>query len=123
MKKGYTSTQGTEFIKRIEKYIPDLTNAQELKILKYATVTKIHIDENKFSSLPQDMFTARQIDDLKMLTGKKFRHTWELEQTLTELNNEWEPLPSTLLNKKQNAVVRKRFQVIENTFKWETFVL
>ena len=119
VEKGYTSTQGTEFIKRIEKYIPDLTNAQELKILKYATVTKIHIDENKFSSLPQDMFTARQIDDLKMLTGKKFRHTWELEQTLTELNNEWEPLPSTVLNKKQNAVVRKRFQVIENTFKWE----
>ena len=116
---GKTYTTQKKMIADAVRLLPDLTNAQQTKIISYAEILKIKITPEKLKKIPEEMFSEKQISDLKSLTGKEFNHRWEIENTLAEMNPEWIKLPATVLNKKKNKKISEQLQIVEGAFKWE----
>ena len=119
MLKGEKFHAGQELVSAIEKYYPELTNAQALKILSYAEVVRTKIDVEKMDALPADMFTDAQKENIAALSGKTFFHTWALQNTLSEINPEWKMLEESILNKQENGRKKRRIKILEKVFKWE----
>ena len=116
---GKTYTTQKKMIADAVRLLPDLTNAQQTKIISYAEILKIKITPEKLKKIPEEMFSEKQISDLKALTGKEFNHRWEIENTLAEMNPEWIKLPATVLNKQKNKKISEQLQIVESAFKWE----
>ena len=116
---GKTYTTQKKMIADALRLLPDLTNAQQTKIISYAEILKIKITPEKLKKIPEEMFSEKQISDLKSLTGKEFNHRWEIENTLAEMNPEWIKLPATVLNKQKNKKISEQLQIVESAFKWE----
>ena len=116
---GKTYTTQKKMIADALRLLPDLTNAQQTKIISYAEILKIKITPEKLKKIPEEMFSEKQISDLKSLTGKEFNHRWEIENTLAEMNPEWIKLPATVLNKQKNKKISEQLKIVESAFKWE----
>ncbi|MGN0905160.1 MAG: inorganic phosphate transporter [Alphaproteobacteria bacterium] len=117
---GKTYTSGQAVVRAAKEYVPDLTNQQELRILKYSEVVKMKIDPSKMKKLPENVFSEEEIKNIQALSEQSFEHRWELENALTALNPAWRHLPATTLNKQANKKLMRQLELLERTFKWES---
>ena len=113
---GIKYKTGTDFAAALKRKLPDISNRQELEILKYAELHKIQIDAAKIEKLPKNKFTQTELDDIAKLDGRKFKYRWELEQALTTVNPDWVFLPETVLNKRVNNKIKNQMQIMFTVF-------
>ena len=115
---GKSYSSGKEIVSAVEDHI-DLTNKQELIVLKYAEVVKIKIDPAKIVHLSDKIFSEQEKTDLSALANEVFHYRWELENALVQQNKAWQKKPDTVLNKKINNEIMQQYKMIEGVFKWE----
>lgn len=115
---GKSYETGKAIVADVKKHL-DLSNKQELLILKYAEVVKLKIDPTKINKLSDHLFSAEEKENLAALSGKEFNYRWELEDALILKNPSWKKQPETVLNKKINNEIAEQYKMIEGVFKWE----
>ncbi len=118
---GKSFSSGKAIVSAIEEH-KELTNKQELIVLKYAEVVKIKIDKEKIPMLSDKIFSAQEKADLAALSDKEFHYRWEVEDALVQQNKAWQPKPDTVLNKKINNEISQQYKLIESVFKWQSQV-
>lgn len=116
---GKSYKSGKAIIIAIKNYIPEITNKQEMMVLKYSEVIQVRIDAEKIKKLPEDLFSEEEKEHVFELSGSEFEHRWQLERALRAVNDGWKKMPATVLNKKRNNRVAQQFKIIESTFTWE----
>lgn len=75
------------------------TGPAESKILDRAKVDVILIRNDKIWQLDNTSLSEGQVSSLWEIVGKRFDHTWMLDDALADLNEEWQPLPDNTINK------------------------
>ena len=68
-------------------------------------------------TIPGDMFSDSQWENLRMLNGKTYIHNWQLEEDLANLSPEWRFKPKTNKNQLFNNSLQKKIKTIESICK------
>ena len=116
---GKEFASGQALAHAVKEHYPELTNAQARKILGYAEIINSKIVPEKMKKLPEGLYSEKQLENIAALSGRTFTHTWALQNVLSEMNPEWDLLPETVLNKKENGQKKKQIRTLEAVFKWE----
>ncbi|MCP4369671.1 MAG: inorganic phosphate transporter [Deltaproteobacteria bacterium] len=85
-------------------------------ILKSAEIDKMDITKESLEniSFDQHWFTENEKKDLEKLVGKKFKHTWQLNEALSEKSAYWRPIKN---DKKYNENLKRKLTHIYEKFR------
>ena len=67
----------------------ELNNDDALKAIEFAELKRIRLDPGKIDQLDEYLLTENQRMTLGQLKGQRFNHTWEFNDALMELSEEW----------------------------------
>jgi PiT family inorganic phosphate transporter len=100
---------------------PCLTSEASLAtILELSRVQPLRVDLARIDTLlRQGWLTEEQGAALGRLQGRRFRHTWQLDDALAELSDPWRPKPATIQNKPFNKDLRARLEQLHRRFATE----
>ena len=85
-------------------------------VVEAAQIVPIRIEQAEISQLDRNWFTPGQLEALQALTGKEFRHKWELVQALQRLSPEWRFKPKLRINRIYNKKLKAKLTYIIKTF-------
>ncbi len=96
--------------REVLKQKAQLSESQLYTIFKIAEVDSFYIDSLLVREVLNDKdFTPAQLQAIKQLHGKMFRHKWQLDEALAALTPAWRLKPATSRNKfYNNSIIRKR---------------
>ena len=88
------------------------------KIFQTAKVESYRIDSNfAKQKLNPIYFSHEQIDAVKKLHNENFKHSWQIEDRLNLLSEEWRFLPDVPQNAGYNKEIGKKYELLFSTFK------
>jgi len=88
----------------------------EKRIIERAQLTPLYVDHSKMHVFEDGWLSANQLEALKGLSGLRFSYTWQLEEDLALISDEWALLEKTTLNKLRNKEVRSQLDAVIRTF-------
>ena len=94
-----------------------VTGPVESKILDRARIDVTLIRNDKIWQLEGTSLTAAQVSSVWEIVGKRFDHTWMLDDALTDIHEEWRSLPDTTVNKLFNRHLKGQRQQVYDIFR------
>jgi len=89
-------------------------------ILELSRVRPLQVDMARIVALLRKGWLAeKQSAALARLQGQHFRHTWQLDDALAELSEQWRPKPATIQNKPFNKDMGARLEQLHRNFATE----
>lgn len=85
--------------------------------LEAAEIRCYEIDLSRMSRLDLELFTPRQTDAIRVLSGQSYRHRWQLREALVEASDQWAFLPATRQNYMYNKNLDTRLRYVEAAFR------
>ena len=97
---------------------PRLASKESLgSILELARVQPLQVDLARIHALlRRGWLTEEQSSALAGLQGHRFRHTWQLDDALAGLSDQWRPKPATIQNKRFNRDLRTKLEQLHRSF-------
>ena len=113
---------GKEF-SNAENFNRALRNLKNLKpkdrefILTSAEIDHMEITIEKLETIgfDSDWITKHEINNLRKLEGREFKHRWELDEALAKLSTHWRPIEN---NKKYNESLQHKMSHIYDKFRY-----
>ena len=93
------------------------TSSVVSKILDRAKIDIILIRNDKIWQLDNTSLTETQVSSIWEIVGKRFDHTWMLDDALADIHEEWRSLPDTTVNKLFNRHLNGQRQQVYNIFR------
>ncbi len=93
-----------------------LPRETEGKIIAAAEIHDLLIDSTRLAKLDRGYLSEAQIQALEALSGRQFRHRWQLYDALTDLTPDWKKLEDNKLNKPFNKKLSQQLQYIYGHF-------
>ena len=94
----------------------DLSTSDESKVIKFAEITPITIDPDKFVRMDPEWLSQAQIAAVEALSGKSYDYKWAAADALADQSPEWKTKPDTKVNKMYNKAVSNKLAFIYRTF-------
>ncbi len=92
-------------------------NSKEVsQVLDFAKVSPLTVSIDKIEHLDTDWFSAAQIQALKELSGRSYRHSWMLADALAQQSKAWKLLPKATANKLHNKGITQRLEALFRSF-------
>ena len=86
-------------------------------ILEISRVLPLQVDLARIHMLLRRGWLAdERATALGRLQGQRFRHTWQLDDALAALSEQWRPKPATIQNKPFNKDLRARLEPLHRSF-------
>lgn len=92
-----------------------LNNDDALKAIEFAELKRIHLDPGKMNLLDESLLTENQRMTLGQLKGQRFNHTWEFNDALTEISEEWQ-IQGGLKNKLSDRKTQQKLSYLHRHF-------
>ena len=93
----------------------ELNNDDALKAIEFAELKRIHLDPGKMNQLDESLLTENQRMTLGQLKGQRFNHTWEFNDALTEISEEWQ-IQGGLKNKLSDRKTQQKLSYLHRHF-------
>ena len=93
----------------------ELNNDDALKAIEFAELKRIHLDPGKMNQLDESFLTENQRMTLGQLKGKRFNHSWEFNDALTEISEEWQ-IQEGLKNKLSDRKTQQKLSYLHRHF-------
>ena len=90
---------------------------EESKILETAKIDALFISSGKLPKLDKTGLSGEQRAPIWELVGYEFRHSWMLDDLLTEKSPAWQPRPDTKVNKLYNRRLQQQRQTVHDLFR------
>jgi len=105
-----------EHFNRVLSKLKDLRLKERDFILKSTEIDNMDITKESLESISFDQhwFTENEKKDLEKLVGKKFKHTWQLDEALAERSAYWRPIEN---DKKYNENLKHKLSHIYEKFR------
>jgi len=94
----------------------DLSDQQELEVLRLAEVSPIFFDPQKVETLSIPWLTPDQQAAIRSLAGQRFPGKWAVAEALAGLTADWKPLPPSKINKLHNRQIEEGLSLLFQTF-------
>jgi PiT family inorganic phosphate transporter len=100
---------------------PFLSSEEALSaILELSSVRPLQVDMARIDALLRKGWLAeKQRAALARLQGQHFQHTWQLDDALAALSDQWRPKPATIGNKPFNKDLSARLEQLHRSFATE----
>jgi hypothetical protein len=97
---------------------PLLSSEESLStILELSRVLPLQVDLARIHMLLRRGWLAdERATALGRLQGQRFRHTWQLDDALAELSEQWRPKPAAIQNRLFNKDLRARLEQLHRSF-------
>ena len=93
----------------------ELNNDDALKAIEFAELKRIRLDPGKMDQLDESLLTENQRMTLGQLKGQRFNHTWEFNDALTEISEEWQ-IQGGLKNKLSDRKTQQKLSYLHRHF-------
>ncbi len=93
-----------------------LSARDEKRALRIAELRPMEIRQEELEELDQDWLTAEQFAAVKQLTGVRFDHVWQFQNTLAILSPEWRYKEDTTVNKLHNKEITRKIDYLVRIF-------
>ena len=93
-----------------------LTRHQERVLLDTAEVFHTSFFPTRIAQLTTDEFTPGQIAALEIISGRSFRHRWQVIDALAAASAEWRRMPDTKINKLYNKDITQKLDTVFQMF-------
>lgn len=93
-----------------------LDRKQRAAVIETAELFHTSFFPIKLAEMPQGDLTASQMQALQELSGRSFRHRWEVAEALAARSPDWRLLPPLPVNKLANARIRRQLSMVLQTF-------
>jgi len=112
---GHSFTSAVALQKQLRQET-GLTGDQQTAVLETAELFHTSFFPTKLVTFDTDGMTAGQIAALEQLSGRSFRHKWQVAEALAARSEDWRPGPPTLIDKQRNTRIQRQLQQIFRTF-------
>ena len=93
----------------------ELNNDDALKAIEFSELKRIRLDPGKMDQLDESLLTENQRMTLGQLKGQRFNHTWEFNDALTEISEEWQ-IQGGLKNKLSDRKTQQKLSYLHRHF-------
>ena len=94
----------------------DLTGPQKDDLLSSAEVHHTSFFPTKLAGLDSNGMSEGQLAALNTLSGRTFRHKWQVEERLSKASPDWQKRPDTTVNKRHNKQINQQLQSVFRAF-------
>jgi PiT family inorganic phosphate transporter len=101
-----SKTEGVKEFRRVLGETITLSAKQESKVLSLAKLEPILVDPEMLVDADFSKITIAQKEAILSLSGKRYQHTWQLSEALSDFSPEWKQRPNITLNKTYNKRLR-----------------
>ena len=109
--KGASFNSAVALRDAVEERTP-LTRHQERVLIDSAKVFHTSFFPTRIAQLTPEEFSPGQIAALETISGRTFRHKWQVVETLEAANSEWRQKPDTKINKLFNKTIRQKLDTL-----------
>lgn len=99
----------------VEERMP-LSREQQAALLRTAEVFHTSIFPTQIAQLEPGDLTAGQIAAIETISGRTFRHKWQVVEALEAASPEWRRRPDTKVNKLDNKDLAAKFDILFQIF-------
>jgi PiT family inorganic phosphate transporter len=114
--KGRRIAKGLVFREEVRQRVR-LTPEEESLVISSAEVHPLFLDPAKVGELSRQNLTSTQFDALVALSGRSFRHRWQLRDALAQQTSDWEARENDPLGKGHNQLLEERLEYVYLTFR------
>jgi PiT family inorganic phosphate transporter len=94
----------------------DLTKDREAAVLDTARVFRVSFAPLKLAAFKPDGLREGQVTAVAALSGRSFRHKWQVAEALAGLSPEWRTVEETKLTKLDNKRIRQQLEFVYRFF-------
>jgi PiT family inorganic phosphate transporter len=93
-----------------------LTPQQIERVLDLSRLQIMHVRTERLNVEQKNTLSPAQLEALLEIDGRDFQYRWQFEESLAELEAEWQLLEDVVLNKRHNKEIKLRLALIEDEF-------
>ena len=94
----------------------DISSGIYARIMSFAELSEIKVDAALIKKDAKFSPDSEMLQSVELLDGKTFRHKWQFEEALADLNPIWKTKPPFPDNKNYNRELRRKLRFLYNRF-------
>lgn len=113
---GSKEFESAAALRKAVQKVANLTTAEEKALLEATRVSPIYFVPYKVASLEPQGLSESQYAAVQALSGRSFRHRWELAVALATASDDWRFRERTTANKRYNKKIERQLGSLFTTF-------